>query len=57
MTAPSTLTRERLDLLADLRRQLPTTQEPLRRHTERAIRRIEVELAGGRGVAGKAATQ
>lgn len=57
MTAPSTLTRQRLELLDDLRRQLPTTRGPLRAHTERAIRRLEIELAGGRDVAGKAATR
>lgn len=56
MTAPPTLTRERLALLEDLRRQLPMARGPLRRQTERAIERLEVELAGGRGVAGKAAT-
>jgi hypothetical protein len=53
----STLTRERQQLLTDLIGQLPKTRGPLRPQTERAIRRLEVELAGGRGIAGRAATR
>jgi hypothetical protein len=49
---------ERLELLGDLRRQLDgSLSKRARERTERAIRRIELELAGGRGVAGKAATR
>jgi len=57
VTAPN-FTVERIALLDDLRRQLDVLTDPRAvERTERAIRRIEVELAGGRGVAGKAATQ
>lgn len=55
MTAP--MSRECFLLLLDLCRQLPRTRGPLRGHTERAIRRLEIELAGGRGVAGRTATR
>jgi len=50
----STLTRERFLLLHDLRRQLPHTHGPLRAQTERAIERLEWELAPGRGAADRA---
>jgi hypothetical protein len=50
----STLTRERFLLLHDLRRQLPRTRGPLRVQTERAIKRLEWELAPGRGAACRA---
>lgn len=50
-------TRERLRLLDDLHEQLPQTRGPVRRRTERAIRQIEVELAGGRGISGREATR
>jgi hypothetical protein len=43
-------------LLFDLRRQLGSTRR-FRGPTERAIRQIEIELAGGRELAGKAATE
>ena len=52
----STLTAERHELLADLRRQLARLVAAVER-TEAAISQIEVEMAGGRGVAGKAATK
>ena len=48
---------ERFLLLHDLRRQLPRTRGPLRRATERAIDGLEQELAGGRGLAARAATK
>lgn len=50
---------EKIAVLEDLREQLDSGRlgERSRRRTERAIRRIEVELAGGREVAGKAATR
>jgi hypothetical protein len=45
----TTLSAERRELLADLRRQLPTlTDERARGRTERAIERLELELAPGR---------
>jgi hypothetical protein len=45
----TTLNAERRDLLADLRRQLPTlTDQRARERTERAIERLEWELAPGR---------
>jgi hypothetical protein len=47
--------RERFLLLHDLRAQLPHAHR-FRGHTERAIRQIEQELAGGREVAGRAAS-
>ncbi len=47
----------RLELLFDLHRQLPRSRGPLRAQTERAIAQIEIELAGGRGVAGREATR
>jgi hypothetical protein len=53
----STLTVERLELLEELRRQLPDLRGRARERTERAIRRIEIELAGGRGIAGREATR
>lgn len=53
----SAITRARQEVLSDLQRQLPLTKGPLRAQTERAIRLIETELAGGRAVAGEAATK
>lgn len=53
----SAFTGKRRDLLADLIAQLPNAKGRMRAQTERAIRRLEVELAGGRGAAGKAATR
>lgn len=53
----TSFSRERQELLRDLRRQLPNTAGPLRKQTERAIERLEIELAGGRGIAGEAATR
>lgn len=51
MNAP-TLTAERQQWLADLQRQLPTlTNRRARERTQRAIERIEWELAPGRGEA------
>jgi hypothetical protein len=47
----------RLELLFDLQRQLPRARGPLRIHTLRAIVQLEVELAGGRGVAAREATR
>lgn len=52
----STLTAERLELLADLRRQLRDQGGPGSARTRRAIEQIEQELAGGRDRAAKAAT-
>lgn len=49
--------RERNLLLGDLRRQLPHTRGNFRDQTERAIVRLEGELAGGRDLAQKAATR
>lgn len=46
--------RERFLLLHDLRRQLPLTRGPLRAQTERALKRLEWELAPGRGAEAKA---
>jgi hypothetical protein len=51
------MSRSRFLLLFDLRRQLPKTRGTMRGQTERAIYRLEVELAGGRGVAGRKATK
>jgi uncharacterized alpha-E superfamily protein len=51
------ISRERWLILSDLRAQLPRTRGPLRGQTERAIRQIEVEMAGGRGVALEMATK
>ena len=56
-TVPTTINRDRFLLLLDLRRQLPRTRGAMRGQTERAIHRLEVELAGGRGVAGREATR
>ncbi len=40
---------ERVELLADLRLQLPTlTDQRARERTERAIERLEIEIAPGR---------
>ncbi|MGH2975585.1 MAG: hypothetical protein ACRDLL_12050 [Solirubrobacterales bacterium] len=51
MTTP-TLNAERRELLADLRAQLPRlTDQRARERTQRAIERIEWELAPGRGEA------
>lgn len=48
MTAP-TLSAERHELLADLRQQLATlTDQGSRKRTERAIERLEFEIAPGR---------
>lgn len=55
--SPRTFARNQWLLLYDLRCQLPRTRGPMRGYTERAIRRIEEELAGGRGRASKAATR
>jgi hypothetical protein len=41
-------TRDRLRLLDDLHRQLPGTRGSMRGRTEKAIRRLELELAPGR---------
>lgn len=41
-------TRDRLRLLDDLHRQLPGTRGSMRRRTQEAIRRLELELAPGR---------
>jgi uncharacterized alpha-E superfamily protein len=57
MKAPAAISRERWLILSDLRAQLPRTRGPLRGQTERAIRQIEVEMAGGRGVALEMATK
>ncbi len=57
MTAPTALTQERKQLLCDLLRQLPRTQGSLRAQTERAIKRLELELAPGRGAEAKAMTR
>lgn len=48
VSAATTLTSERRELLADLRRQLPHLSERGRERTERAIRRLELELAPGK---------
>jgi hypothetical protein len=54
----TTLGAERVELLEDLRRQLASlTDQRARARTERAIRRLEIELAGGRGMAGREATR
>lgn len=50
-------TRERLELLRDLQRQLPRTRGRMQERTKKAIQQVEVELAGGRGVAGRRATR
>jgi hypothetical protein len=42
-------TRELLQLLGDLERQLPETTGAMRRRTQQAILRLEWELAPGRG--------
>jgi hypothetical protein len=48
----------RRDLLADLRIQLPKLADRrARERTKRVIRQLEIEIAGGRGIAGKAATK
>ena len=47
---------ERWLLLFELRRQLDRTRH-FRGHTERAIAQLERELAGGRELAGRAATE
>ena len=48
--------RERFLLLHDLQAQLLHAHR-FRGHTERAIRQLERELAGGRELAGRAATE
>lgn len=49
MNAPIEFTRERRELLADLRVQLPRlTDRRARERTKRAIRCLELELAPGR---------
>lgn len=48
---------EQLELLDVLRAQLPQTHGAMRQRTERAIAQLERELAGGREIAGKAATR
>lgn len=48
---------ERFLLLTDLRSQLPRTRGSSRSRTEKAIRQLEQELAGGRDLAQKAATR
>lgn len=54
----STLTAERIELLDTLRLQLDgDLSKRARQRTERAVRRLELELAGGRDLAGKAATR
>jgi hypothetical protein len=55
MTGLQNKRRERWLLLHDLRIQLPRAGK-FRGHTERAIRQIELELAGGREVALRAAS-
>lgn len=57
MTAPSTLTRERQELLTDLLKQLPTLSGRARERTENAIAQLEAESAPGRGAASKAVQQ
>lgn len=48
----TTLSAERVEVLEDLRRQLPAlADQGARERTERAIERLEWELAGGRGAA------
>jgi hypothetical protein len=47
---------ERWQLLEDLSRQLPATRGVMRQRTVCAIRQLEMELAGGRGVAAREAT-
>jgi hypothetical protein len=57
VSAP-TFSAERAELLDDLRRQLDALTNPRGiERTRRAIRRLEVELAGGRGRALEAATK
>ena len=57
MTESTRTERETFLILHDLRRQLPLTRGPLRRATERAIERLEWELAPGRAAeAASAAT-
>lgn len=56
MTRAQDRRRERFLLLNDLRRQLPHART-FRSQTERAIERLEQELAGGRELAGRAATE
>ena len=52
------LSAERRDLLADLRVQLPKlTDRRAKERTRRAIQQIEWEMAGGRELAGRAATE
>jgi hypothetical protein len=53
----SRATWERLDLLRDLRRQLPRTGGPLRAQTMRAIQRLELETAPSRAAADAAQRQ
>jgi hypothetical protein len=57
MRASASSTDDRFEVLEDLRRQLPRTLGPLRKQTERAIKRLETELAGGRDIAARAATR
>lgn len=54
MSAPTALTRERRELLADLIEQLPNARGRMRAQTERAIERLELELAPGRAAAAEA---
>lgn len=56
MTPRQNRARERWLLLFELQSQLPRART-FKGHTERAIARIEKELAGGREVAGRAATE
>lgn len=56
MTRTTNRSQERWELLLDLRRQLPRTGR-MRCQTKRAIAQLEQELAGGRELAGRAATE
>ena len=49
MRPPAAITRQRWLLLHDLQRQLPRTRGTMTGVTERAIGRLERQLASGRG--------